>query len=319
MLDSIGFYTLTDKRAWRVAASTSPPLSRCEVLLSNRCNFRCPYCRRVGGPDADPIEVKRLLDYWIADGLAAVRFSGGEPTLWPDLKETVMYAAKSIPRVAISTNGSATTEEYNALLNAGANDFSVSLDACCAADGEEMNGGISGAWERVVENIRFLSRHTYVTVGVVLTESNQARLNDVVRFASRLGVDDIRIIPAAQAGARLSVRELPATGHPILQWRWERLQNGLPVRGINAGDSPRCSLVLDDMAVMDGQHYPCIIYLREGGTPIGPVGPTMREDRRLWCESHRSDADPICSRQCLDFCVAHNNRVRDFATPAALR
>jgi hypothetical protein len=213
--------------------------------------------------------------------------------------------------MAVSTNGSAPAETYQELLDAGANDFSVSLDACCASDGEQMSGGISGAWERVVENIRYLSARTYVTVGTVLTEKNQARLNDVVRFAHSLGVSDIRIIPAAQAGATLPVGEMPVTGHPILQWRWKRLQQGLPVRGLHAGDSPRCSLVLDDMAVMNGQHYPCIIYLREGGSPIGAVGPTMREDRRRWCNSHRSDLDPICSRQCLDFCVAHNNRVQE--------
>jgi hypothetical protein len=35
----------------------------------------------------------------------------------------------------------------------------------------------------------------------------------------------------------------------------------------------------------------------------------MREERRRWCEYHRSDEDSICSRQCLDFCVAHNNKV----------
>ena len=311
MLDDIGFYTLSDSRALRVATTFNPPLSRCEVLLSNRCNFRCPYCRRVGGPDADQTEIKRLLDRWIADGLQAVRFSGGEPTLWPGLVKFVAYAAQSIPRVAISTNGSATSDLYRELVDAGANDFSVSLDACCAADGEQMSGGVRGAWERVVETIRYLSARTYVTVGVVLTEDNQSRLNDVVQLAHSLGVADIRIIPAAQTAATLPVGALPVTGHPILRWRWERLRAGLPVRGLYAGDSPRCSLVLDDMAVMDGQHYPCIIYLREGGAPIGPVGPTMREERRRWCNSHRSDLDPICSRQCLDFCVAHNNRVQE--------
>ena len=311
MLDTIGFYTLTDARARRVATTESPPLSRCEILLSERCNFRCPYCRRVGGPDADPVEIKRLLDRWIADGLRAVRFSGGEPTLWPDLIKMVSYAARYIPRVAISTNGSAPAETYRELFDAGATDFSVSLDACCAADGEQMSGGVIGAWERVVESVRYLSARTYVTVGTVLTEKNQERLNDVVQFAHSLGVADIRIIPAAQAGATLPVGEMPVTGHPILQWRWKRLQQGLPVRGLHNGDSPRCSLVLDDMAVMNGRHYPCIIYLREGGAPIGAVGPTMREDRRRWYESHRSDLDPICSRQCLDFCVAHNNRVQE--------
>jgi pyruvate-formate lyase-activating enzyme len=318
-LGSIGFYTLSDARARRVAEprglSNPPPLARCEILLGARCNFRCGYCRGVGGPDADPVVVARVLDAWIADGLQAVRFSGGEPTLWPHLVEAVAKAKKHIHRVAISTNGSAPWSVYQKLLDAGANDFSVSLDACCAADGETM-AGVSGRWGEVVENIRRLASKTYTTVGIVLTEQNAAKLSDTVRFAAGLGVADIRVIPAAQHGARITVGPLPIDEpgrFPILRWRWERLRQGAIVRGIVDNDSKWCSLVRDDMAVMGDKHYPCIIYLREGGKPIGEVGPLMRLQRFMWSASHRCDSDPICSRNCLDFCVKHNNRVAKFA------
>ena len=46
-LDNIGFYTLSDERA----LGDCERLQRCEVVLSARCNFKCPYCRRVGGDD----------------------------------------------------------------------------------------------------------------------------------------------------------------------------------------------------------------------------------------------------------------------------
>lgn len=317
-LGAIGFYTLSDARARRVAEpnglSNSPPLARCEILLGARCNLRCGYCRGVGGPDADPSEVARTIDAWISDGLQAVRFSGGEPTLWPQLVEAVAKASKRIPRVAISTNGSAPWSVYQKLLDAGANDFSVSLDACCAADGDTM-AGVRGQWGEVVENIRRLAAQTYTTVGIVLTEQNVAKLADTVRLAAGLGVADIRVIPAAQHGARLPVGPLPIDEpgrFPILRWRWARLQQGANVRGIGASDSKWCSLVRDDMAVMGGKHYPCIIYLREGGKPIGDVGPFMRLQRTTWSVSHRCDLDPICSNNCLDFCVQHNNRVEKF-------
>jgi pyruvate-formate lyase-activating enzyme len=313
MLNEIGFYTLTDERARRVATQPDPPLSRCEILLGGSCNFRCPYCRHVGGPDASLENVLNTLRLWIVDGLQAVRFSGGEPTQWKGLRDVVAFAAKHIPRVAVSTNGSAPWSIYKELIDAGVNDFSVSLDACCAADGERMAGGVKGAFEVVVENIRHMCSLVYVTVGVVLTEVNQARLSDIVVFAHDLGVADVRVIPAVQYGSVLRVGSLPVEGHPILTWRWSRLREGRPVRGIHAGDSQKCSLVLDDMAVMGRRHYPCIIYLREGGRAIGLVGPHMREERRAWYEKHRSGCDLICSRSCLDFCVAHNNQVTDQA------
>lgn len=73
----------------------------------------------------------------------------------------------------------------------------------------------------------------------------------------------------------------------------------------------RAEILLDDMAVMGDKHYPCIIYLREGGQPIGGVSPDRRDERRAWYEARQSDCDLICSRNCLDFCVAHNNRVAE--------
>jgi sulfatase maturation enzyme AslB (radical SAM superfamily) len=42
-LENIGFYTLSDDRC-KNASSTSP-LMRCELVLTDACNFKCPYCR----------------------------------------------------------------------------------------------------------------------------------------------------------------------------------------------------------------------------------------------------------------------------------
>ena len=39
------------------------------------------------------------------------------------------------------------------MVDCGVNDFSVSLDACCAEDGDHMAGGVKGSWDKVIENI----------------------------------------------------------------------------------------------------------------------------------------------------------------------
>ena len=67
-------------------------------------------------------------------------------------------------------------------------------------------------------------------------------------------------------------------------------------------------LALDDMAVAQDDHFPCIIYMRQGGDPIGKVGVNMRQERKQWFESHNSFEDPICNATCLDVCVAFNNK-----------
>jgi MoaA/NifB/PqqE/SkfB family radical SAM enzyme len=308
MLNNIGFYTLLDERARTSSASSS--LSRCELILTGRCNFRCPYCRSVGGRDISIRRATETVRLWCAEGLRNIRFSGGEPTLYMGLPELVSLAKSGgVKRIALSTNGSADIGLYRDLVHRGVNDFSVSLDACCSEDGDKMAGGIRGSFERVENTIRELSRMTYTTVGIVLTEDNQRWAEEIIYFANALGVHDIRVIPAAQRGTKLpkiSVDEALLEKYPILKYRVEKLVNGGQVRGLSGAGPRRCGLVLDDMAVMGHWHYPCIIYLREGGEAIGKVGPTMREERELWFLLHDCILDTICSRNCLDVCVDYN-------------
>jgi sulfatase maturation enzyme AslB (radical SAM superfamily) len=310
-ISKIGFYTLSDDRA-KTASETSA-LSRCELILTGRCNFKCPYCRGVGGFDIPGGQAKRIVDMWADNGLQAIRFSGGEPTLYGGLNELVeMARMRKVGRIALSTNGSANADKYMSLIDSGVNDFSTSLDACCAEDGDFMAGGRPGSFEVVVKNIELLSKISYVTVGVVLTNENVKKTENIIEFAHSLGVSDIRVIPAAQNGQKLSPFQVPAAfldKYPILAYRERNLRVGRQVRG---NPTKKCGLVLDDMAVMGDKHYPCIIYMREGGQPIGEISRGMRVERKKWYETHDCTSDPICSRNCLDVCVDYNTRYSDF-------
>lgn len=317
-LKDIGFYTLCDERA--ATASVSSQLQRCELILLDACNFACPYCRGLekeicGTMPLD--KAKQIVDYWAKDNLKNIRLSGGEPTIYPRLVELVKYIKnRNIERIAISTNGSADFSLYEELVKAGVNDFSISLDACCSEDGDKMAGGIKGAWETVVDNIRKISKLTYTTVGVVLTEQNVDKINDIISFAHNLGVSDIRIIPAAQNGKSLHnvyVDELLLEKYPILRYRIQNIKMEKTVRGLCSSDCKKCPLVLDDMAIAGNFHYPCIIYLREKGKAIGKVGPNMRQERAEWMENHNCYEDQICRGNCLDVCVEYNNKWQRYA------
>ena len=310
-LEEIGFYTLSDERA--ETASIATRLYRGEIILTDKCNFSCPYCRGVKSnckgemsfEDASSIIVR-----WAQHNLYAIRFSGGEPTLYPFIEQCVSLAQwHGISKIAVSTNGSAERGKYDRLLECGVNDFSISLDACCSAGFKEMAG--SDSFKRVTDNIRYLSTKTYVTVGVVLNEKNLGDLNTIIEFAHNLGVADIRIIPSAQFGDRLSkiqVFDDIIAKHPILKYRLERMKQRESIRGIGKEDHCSCPLVLDDVAVAGKWHFPCIIYLREQGEPIGLMSdPDWRIKRLEWFNQHDTKMDKICSKNCLDVCVAYNN------------
>ena len=173
-----------------------------------------------------------------------------------------------------------------------------------------MAGNIPGAWDRVISTIKHLvEKEVYTTVGVVLTPTNEGDTSGIIKFAHDLGVSDIRVIPSAQHNTMpvVDVLQKILDKHPILSYRIARAKAGEKTRGISKEDSARCAIVLDDMAVIAGYHFPCIIYLREQGAPIGKVGPNMRSERETWSKTHNCHEDPICKRNCLDVCVDYNN------------
>lgn len=323
-IKEIGFYTLSDER-FKNTSETSQ-MKRCEMIITEYCNFTCPYCRglkdeiygdrRIKQLTLD--EIKRNIDFWCEnEPLENIRFSGGEPTLHKHIIEVVAYAkSKGIKRIAISTNGSNKMSLYEELIQNGVNDFSISLDACCADDGDKMAGDVKGSWNKVVENIKNISKLCYVTVGVVLTPENIDKTIDTIRFAHKLGVADIRIISAAQWNEPIprlnEVEQEIIDAHPILKFRINNFANGVNVRGMVETDSNKCAIVLDDSVIAGEYHYPCIIALREGANPIGKVSHNMREERKKWFENHNSLSDPICSKMCLDVCREANNKYREF-------
>ncbi len=307
-LEDIGFYTLSEERA-KNCHKPDRKLQRCEMIVTPRCNFKCPYCRGVDLPrDITYAEAVATLKLWSKHQLYAVRFSGGEPTLHPQLPQ-ICYKAKQFgcKKIAVSTNGSASKECYNNLLTAGVNDFSISLDACCSSSGKKMCG-VEGMWEKVLESIEYLSTKTYVSVGLVVTPTNLSEVAGTVKLAHQLGVKDIRVIPAAQYGKsmKLNIDKEVLVAHPILNYRSNNFASDIPVRGLTADSCKRCWLVRDDMAVMNGEHYPCIIYMRERGKAIGKVGPDMMKERAKWAETHDCLSDTICKNNCLDVCRQYN-------------
>lgn len=318
MLDDIGFYTLSDERA-RTASATSI-MQRCEILVTGKCNFNCPYCRgiRYGhGYLTEHVPLQTILKpirVWTYEGVKNIRFSGGEPTLYPDLVHLATVAkVYGVERVAISTNGSASQDAYAKLIDAGVDDFSVSLDACCAMDAVAMNGSTDFTFDKLCENIRFLAERVYTTVGVVVTADTISALPKTIALADSLGVADIRIISAAQYDqllvAALEVPDKMLEDNPILRYRVNNIKQGRNVRGLQKGDSHKCHLALDDSVVVGDYHFPCVIYMREGGRPIGTVHENMRGERVVWRAKHDTHTDPICKGNCLDVCIDYNNCV----------
>ncbi|CAG1003909.1 GTP 3',8-cyclase [Anaerolineales bacterium] len=313
-LEEIGFYTLSDERAMH--ASETSPIWRGEVIVTGRCNFDCVYCRRLPPRDMDENLALTVIEQWLGDGLKNVRFSGGEPTLYRHLPLLVRGCrVGGVERIGISSNGASPLYIYEGLIQDGVNDIAISLDACYSSLADNI-ARVNGQWEKVTATIRKLSGMTYVTASIVLSSENVGQANEIVSLANDLGVADIRFVTASHDDElALKMQDIPSAfldQYPMLRYRVENLRVGRRIRGLRPTDSHKCYLVLDDSVIAGKWHYPCGVYLREGGLPIGEVGPCMRRQRAEWMLAKDIHTDEICRQFCSDLYVDYNNKFEEF-------
>lgn len=122
------------------------PLRDLRISVTDRCNFRCPYCmpRSSFGPghrflpSADLLsfdDITRLATAFVALGTEKIRLTGGEPLLRPRLPELIeRLSALRTPsgeplELALTTNATLLAKHAADLHRAGLRRVTVSLDA----------------------------------------------------------------------------------------------------------------------------------------------------------------------------------------------
>jgi cyclic pyranopterin phosphate synthase len=106
------------------------------VSVTDRCNFRCVYCRSAKPEDhADDVllawdEYERLVRILVGMGIRKVRVTGGEPLVRAGVVEFVArLKALGVADLSMTTNGHLLAERCDALVAAGLNRINISLDS----------------------------------------------------------------------------------------------------------------------------------------------------------------------------------------------
>ena len=142
------------------------PLHDLRISVTDRCNFRCPYCmpREVFGRDFEFLrreqlltfeEIARLARVFVANGVEKIRLTGGEPLLRRDLERLVEMLASidGLRDLTLTTNGSLLTrEKARSLRAAGLQRVTISLDSLDDATFRAMND-VDFPVDRVLEAI----------------------------------------------------------------------------------------------------------------------------------------------------------------------
>ena len=98
--------------------------------ITTRCNCRCVMCDMYKKPPRSISleDAKKVLDFLRKNKFLIIYFTGGEPTLHPDVVEIVNYADELGFVTAMTTNGTASKETITKLKEAGLHLLTVSFD-----------------------------------------------------------------------------------------------------------------------------------------------------------------------------------------------
>jgi molybdenum cofactor biosynthesis enzyme MoaA len=179
------------------------------ISLTSACNLRCSYCHNEGqtAPWLQPAKtsarldnIESLLEVATKYGIRSVKFSGGDPGVYPDLlalMEKIVTWRRSFPGIVkwgICTNGTPflNPEKFEALARSALDNISIGIDCI---DPQERSKplspvGVSGArlLEQVVAPLAQVWTGRLIKLDVVFY-GDKRRTLDVIKAGRRLGIN----------------------------------------------------------------------------------------------------------------------------------
>jgi MoaA/NifB/PqqE/SkfB family radical SAM enzyme len=140
-----------------------PVLAAMEYAVTYACQAKCAHCSAEGLADAkrersrlDGSEIDELARQAWRLGVYEVNFTGGEPTLRPDLEDIIERFKPRRTFVGVNTNGERLdTARVRSLRDAGVDLLKLSLDSPDAGV-HDANRGLPGSYLKVLETLQLL-------------------------------------------------------------------------------------------------------------------------------------------------------------------
>ncbi len=188
-----------------VVDSLGRPLGDLRISVTDRCNFRCPYCMPISlygdnykflPPESQLSfdEIYRLAKIFASLGVTKLRITGGEPLLRQGIEKLISSLATidGITDLTLTTNGYLLKEKAKNLKEAGLKRITVSLDSLEDEVFQQMNG-LKIPISRILEGIQAAEDAGFSTI----------KINAVVQK----GINDHGLVELA--------RRFKGTGHII--------------------------------------------------------------------------------------------------------
>jgi len=269
---------------------------RLDIKISFRCNNLCGFCaqghKRDMYPDKSSGTVARELKKAYAGGARSVVFTGGEPSLHPDILDLVRTARKiGFTGVQLQTNGR--TMAYQGfcreLSRAGVTELGPSLHGAKAATHDALTGAAGSFTQTVAGIANAVKTGLPVVTNTVITSLNYRELPAIAALLIKLGVKQyqfafVHIVGTAAENKKLLVPRKTT----VMPYVTKGLDHGI-ARGV------ACYTEAIPFCLMKG-------YETRVAERIIPAGPVVDADRTIkdygaYRKAEGKAKGPLC-REC---------------------
>jgi len=262
--------------------NTKFSLDKFRVLLTQDCNLNCLYCHKEGQfhrrEKISEEEFKGLTKIACEFGLEEVKYSGGEPLLYPGIGRLIQHSKDlGIKLVSLTTNGILLKERLPELKSAGLDELSISLDTLDQETYSNLNQGRREDLQKILNGIKTAKDYLFpkINLNMTLTKYNEDEVKKMISFSKDLDIPLrlISFIPLGEVKKKLAShqgRVLAELGKSVGKvitnpqrpaYTQLYLKNGGIVELVNSScfDCASCGQSYALRLTSDGKLKPCLI------------------------------------------------------------
>jgi radical SAM protein with 4Fe4S-binding SPASM domain len=139
-----------------------------------------------------------------------VTYSGGEPTLYPHIKEAIANAKGQGMVVHMNTNGYLLNRSLlKELKKIGLSQIEINIDSICPEKHDKIRG-MNGSFRKAVDALK-CAKDAGITcvVQTVITKENENEIINIAKFVKSLGIHRYRlwdVMPSGEASCKMELR-----------------------------------------------------------------------------------------------------------------
>lgn len=179
------------------------------IIRLNKCNLNCLFCMEKDNLEKAQLfsykEIKEQIILAKKNGYKKIDFFGGEPTVFPYLKDAIVFAQKEGFSCTLATNcikfsSSDYAEDFFENIDLNSFMMRTSFHDSLEENHDRITG-VAGSHGKTLRGIRNILKHThYLAVNIVITSLNHERLLEIVELLHQDNVKGIKFSGLAAQG-----------------------------------------------------------------------------------------------------------------------